>query len=186
MVGAKVLENKKQKVKELKEKISSAKVIVLANYAGFSVKEITELRKNLYKQESEYSVVKNTILERAVAEAGFADLKECLVGPTAMLLGYSDPVTPLKTLVDFIKEVEKGEIKAGVIEKSLLKKEQLLEVAKLPSREELIAKVVRGCKSPLYGLVNVLQGPIRGLVYALNAIRDLPDRQAGKKGGEQK
>ncbi len=178
-MSTKILEEKKQQVKELKEKIDSATLLVVSGYCGFTVKEITTLRKSLRAEESEYSIIKNSLLERAVEGTDFAGLKEHFSGPTALLLGYKDPVAPLKTLVKFVKEVEKGEIKAGVVEKSLVQKEQILEIAKLPSREVLLAKVIGGLQSPLYGLVNVLQGSIRNLVYALNAISE-------KKGGEKK
>ena len=167
-MGTKIIEKKKQKVAELQEKLDSASVIVVSGYRGFTVKEITELRKNLRNDESELKIYKNTLIERAMDGAGFSDLKEHLSGPVALLLGYKDPVMPLKTLVNFVNDNEKGEIKAGVIEKAIVKKEQVLEVAKLPSREKLLGKVVGSLQSPLYGLVNVLQGTIRNLVYALN------------------
>ena len=179
MASTKILQKKKEVVKELKEKIEKASVLILSNYTGFTVKEITELRKKLYQEESDYNVVKNTLLSRAVEEAGYPNLKEFLSGPTALLLGRKDPITPLKALVEFIKENEKGEVRAGVVEKTFVEKEKILEMAKLPSREVLIAKVVGGFKSPICGLVNVLQGTLRSLVYALNAIKD-------KKGGEKK
>ncbi|MDI6731311.1 MAG: 50S ribosomal protein L10 [Candidatus Margulisbacteria bacterium] len=177
-MAGKALVKKQTTLKQLKEKIDSAKVLVFSNYSGFSVKEITGLRKKLRKQEAELKVYKNTLFFRAMKEAGFADIQE-FAGPTAVLLGYKDPVAPLKILVDAIKEYEKGEIKIGVIEKTMMGKEEILKVAKLPSREVLLAKVIGGLQSPLYGLVNVLNGTARKLIYALNAV-------AEKKGGEQK
>jgi large subunit ribosomal protein L10 len=176
-MGEKAVAVKKKVVDGLKEKIDSASIIVLSDYRGVTVKQITELRKALRSEESEYKIVKNTLLHRAIEAAGFKDLKEHLEGPTAMLLGYKDPIGPLKALVEFVKDNEKGEIKAGIFEKAVIDKKSLTEIARLPSREELLAKVVGGMQAPIYGLVNVLQGTIRKLVYALNAVKD-------KKGGE--
>ncbi|MFA5839122.1 MAG: 50S ribosomal protein L10 [Candidatus Margulisiibacteriota bacterium] len=176
---SKAQEKKKQTLKKIKEKIDLAGLLVFSNYSGFTVKQITELRKKLRKQDAEFRIYKNTLLSRAVEEAGFSGLKEHFNGPTAVLLGFKDPVAPLKTLVEAIKEFEKGEIKAGVVDKATLNKDELAKVAKLPSREILLGKVIGGLQSPLYGFLNVLNGPARKLVYVLNAVRD-------KKGGEQK
>lgn len=176
MANAKVIEKKKQVVDSLKEKIDSANVLLISDYRGVSVKQITELRKKLYSEDSEYKIIKNTLLRRALEASGFEQLTKHLEGPIGLLLGYKDPVGPLKALVDFIDEVEKGEIKAGVIEKTVIDKKGVGELAKLPPKEVLLARVVGGFQAPIYGLVNVLQGTIRKLVYALNAIRE-------KKGG---
>ena len=173
---AKEVEKKKKVVDELKEKIDSASVLVLSDYQKISVKEITGLRKKLHAGKAEYKIVKNTLLQRAVEAAGYSELKEHLKGPVALLLGYEDPLAPLKTLVDFLKDVEKGEIKAGLFEKAFVESQGLAEIAKLPPKEILLSKVVGGLQAPLYGFVNVLQGTLRKLVYALNAVKD-------KKGG---
>jgi len=179
MPSAKILEAKKETVSGLKEKIEKASILVLSQYSGFTVKEISELRKKLRAQDSEFNVVKNTILKRAMEAAGYSSLGQYFNGPTALLIGYKDPVSPVKTLVNYIKEVEKGEVRVGVIEKSVVLKEKILEISKLPPREILIGKVVGGFKSPIFGLVFVLSGTLKKLVYALNAIKE-------KKGGETK
>ncbi|MDD5382961.1 MAG: 50S ribosomal protein L10 [Candidatus Margulisbacteria bacterium] len=171
MGNAKTLEKKQQTVANLKEKIDSAKVIVLSDFRKVTVKEITSLRKKLRADGSEYKIIKNTLLKKALEAAGFAGLDEHLQGPTGVLLGYKDPVAPLKLLVEFFEEIEKGEIRTGVIEKLIIDKKGVTSVAKLPPREVLIGKVVSGFKAPIYGLVNVMQGPIRKLAYALNAIK---------------
>lgn len=175
-MSAQAVENKKKVVKELKEKIDSATVLVVSDYRKVTVKEITELRKKLRLDDAEYKVVKNTLFQRAVEDAGFKDLKEHMSGPVAVLFGYKEPVAPLKSLVEFVKDAEKGEIKVGIVEKTLVDSKAIAEIAKLPPREVLLSKVVGGFQAPIYGLVNVLQGTIRKLVYALNAVKD-------KKGG---
>jgi large subunit ribosomal protein L10 len=172
MANAKIIEKKKKLVENLKEKINSAKVVLISDYRGISVKQITDLRKKLRSDGTEYKVFKNTLIKRALSDAGFKGLEDVLEGPVALLFGYEDPVEPLKVLFDFIGEVEKGDVKAGIIEKQIMQREQIVEMSKLPSREELIAKMVGGFQSPIYGLVNVLQGNIRKLIYALNAVKD--------------
>ncbi|MFA6431936.1 MAG: 50S ribosomal protein L10 [Candidatus Margulisiibacteriota bacterium] len=175
-MSEKAIAVKSKVVAELQEKIERSNVLLIADYLKFSVKDITLLRKALRKEESELTVVKNSLLERALAGAGFDTLKEFLKGSTVLLLGYKDAVTPIKVFAKFIKETEKGDIRAGIVEKGVFNKAQLNEMAKLPSKEILIGKVVGGFKAPLFGIVNVLQGPIRKLVYALNEIKE-------KKGG---
>lgn len=172
MPNAKILKKKREVVDDLKKKIDSASVLAVSDYRGISVKQVTELRRKLRPEESEFRIIKNTLLRRAFESAGYEKLNEHLQGPTGLLLGYKDPVGPLKALVDFMEEAEKGEIKAGMVEKTLVDRKGIAELAKLPPKEVLIAKVVGGFQAPIYGLVNCLQGNIRKLVYALNAIRE--------------
>lgn len=168
----------KQKVVDgVKEKISKAKVIVLSDYLGYSVKEMTDLRKKLRKEEAELCIIKNTLMERAADDSGLGQLKESLKGSTAVLFGYKDAVAPIKILVNFIKDASKGNLRAGVVEKLVYDGDSMAAISKLPSKEVLLTKVCGGLKSPIYGLVNVMQGPIRKLVYALDEIKK-------KKGGE--
>jgi large subunit ribosomal protein L10 len=163
---------KSKVVEGLKEKISRSKLLVLSDYLGFSVKEMTQLRKQLRAENSELRVIKNTLVERAVKESGLGELESHLKGPTAVILGYQDTVAPLKVLVKFIKEAEKGTIRIGVLEKKVFSQGDLTAISKLPPREVLLAKVAFSLQSPIKGLVNVLQGPIRKLVYVLNAVKD--------------
>ncbi|OGC23228.1 50S ribosomal protein L10 [candidate division WOR-1 bacterium RIFOXYB2_FULL_42_35] len=171
-MSVETLKKKKQQVADLKIKIEKAKVLVLSDYRTFNVQEITELRKSLYKDQSELRVFKNTILEKALKECGIESFAEHLHGPTAVLFGYGDPVLPLKSLVEFFKDIEKGAVKAGVVEGSVVDNKQLTVIAKLPTREVLLAKVVGSLQAPISGFVRVLQGPINKLVYALSAIKD--------------
>ena len=172
MANAKVIDRKKKVVDQLKEKIETSSVMVISDYRGVTVKQITELRSKLYQHESEFKVIKNTLMNRALAAAGHEALNEHLAGPVGILFGYKDPVEPLKALVEFIEDNEKGEIKAGIVEKTVIDKKGIESMSKLPGREVLIAKVVGGFQAPIAGLVNVLQGNLRNLVYALNAIKD--------------
>ncbi|TYP58730.1 50S ribosomal protein L10 [Thermosediminibacter litoriperuensis] len=164
-------EEKQQLVAELKDKFSRARAAILTDYKGLNVGEITELRRKLREQGVEYKVVKNTLTKLAIKDFDY-NLDEYLEGPTAVAFGFSDPVAPAKVLVDFAKDHKQLEIKAGVVEGRVADKAMVEQLAKLPPKEELIAKTVGAIQSPLFGIVWVLQGPIRDLVYTLQAIQD--------------
>lgn len=160
-------------VKTLKKRISECSILIFTDHCGLTVAQITDLRKKLRAAKSEYTVVKNTLFKRALKESGIeADVTAQLQGTTAVLFGDADIVAPAKILYKFLKDNEKKPaVKAGIFNQQLLGQDEIERLSKLPSREELIAKAVYGIASPLYGIVNVLQGPIRKLVYALEAIK---------------
>lgn len=170
---------KEEKVKKIKEKIAAAKLVVLTDYSGMSVKQITGLRRKLDESKAEYRVFKNTLMGWALPDT-MSDLKPSLNGTVAVLFGYEDIVLPLKTLVKFSEDEEKPKVIKGLVEGVLYEKDKIVALSKLPSREELLAKLVGQLQSPIYGLVNVLAGNLRKLVYALNAIKDKK-----VQGGEQ-
>lgn len=178
MPSEKALSLKKAKVKELSEKLKEAKSFVLADYRGLTVDQDTQLRKAMREAGIEYSVVKNSIARFAVKENGYDELDENLKGPTALAISMQDPVSPSKVLSKFAKEYDKLDIKAGVVEGKILDIDGVKSIASLPSREELIAKVVGGMAGPLYGIVNVLNANIRGLAVALNAIAEKKQAEA--------
>ncbi len=122
---------KQKKVDEIKDKISRSSMMVLSDYQGFTVKEMTDLRKKLRVENSELRIVKNTLLERAVGQSGLDELKSHLKGSTAVLFGYADPVSPLKILVKFIKDGEKGVVRAGVVDKKVYNDADLNAIANL-------------------------------------------------------
>ncbi len=171
MPSNKILEQKKQVVTDLTEKIKSAQSIVLADYRGLTVEQDTELRNALRKAGVDYKVVKNTLTSLAAKESGL-ELDEFLTGPTAMAISSTDAVAPAKVLSEFAKKFEKLELKVGVVEGKVIDLDGITALAELPSREVLIAKVLGGFNAPISGFVNVLNGNMRGLVVALNAIAE--------------
>lgn len=171
MPSNKILEQKKQVVTDLTEKIKSAQSIVLADYRGLTVEQDTELRNALRKAGVDYKVVKNTLTSLAAKESGL-ELDEFLTGPTAMAISSTDAVAPAKVLSEFSKKFEKLELKVGVVEGKVIDVDGITALAELPSREVLIAKVLGGFNAPISGFVNVLNGNMRGLVVALNAIAE--------------
>ncbi|WP_026319582.1 MULTISPECIES: 50S ribosomal protein L10 [Sporomusaceae] len=164
---------KQATVAELKEKLTSAKGAVLVNYRGLTVAQDTKLRRQLREAGVDYRVVKNTMTRIAAQEAGLEGLDVYLEGPTAMAISTTDPVAPAKIITDFVKEhkLQVLEVKAGLVEGNVIDEKGVKALASLPSREVLIAKMLGSMQSPITGLVNVLQGNIRNLVYALDAVR---------------
>lgn len=172
MPSGKVLNEKKKVVLELTQKIKDAKSLVLADYRGLTVEQDTELRNALRKAGVDYKVVKNTLTNFAMKENGLGDIENYLNGPTAMAISTTDPVAPAKVLSEFAKKYDKLELKAGVVEGKVIDLEGVKALAELPPREVLIARVLGSFNAPISGLVNVLNGNIRGLVVALNAIAE--------------
>ena len=171
MKEVKAKPEKEKKIKDIGDKLSRSHLVILTDFKGMTVKQITELRRKLDAHQAEYRVLKNTLTIRALPEDK-APLKEHLTGTTAVLFGFGDPVMPAKTLVNFISEAEKPRIIGGMMDGQFLPEATIKSLAKLPSREELLARVVGGLQAPLSGLVNVLAGNIRKLVYALNAVKE--------------
>lgn len=160
-------------VAELQEKLSSAKGAVFVDYRGLTVAQDTKLRRQLREAGVEYRVVKNTMTRIAAQEAGLEGLDVHLEGPTAMAVSALDPVAPAKIITEFVKEhkLQTLSVKAGLVEGRVIDEKGVKALASLPSREVLVAQVLAGMQSPIVGLVNVLQGSIRNLVYALDAVR---------------
>ncbi len=171
------LEAKSQVVAEVKDKLSQAKGVVLADYRGLTVAQVTRLRAQLREAGVEYKVIKNTMVKRAASELGLTGLDPYLEGPTALAFGLTDPVAPAKVLTEFAKANKDLEIKAGVVEGKVIGLDGVKALADLPPREVLLAQVLGAMQSPLVGLANVLQGPIRKLGYALEEVRKLKAAQ---------
>ena len=159
-------------VAELADNFTEAKSMVITDYLGLNVEEMTELRSQLREAGVEYKVVKNTLAKIAADKAEVEDVDEYIVGPTAIAFGLEDVVSPAKILVKFAEEHEELEIKAGTLNGGIISNEKVKSLADIPPREELLAKAFAGMKAPISGLVNVLQGNVRGLVQVLNQIKE--------------
>ena len=166
------LNQKREVVEGISSKMKAAKAMVFADYRGLTVEQDTQLRSALRKAGVDYKVVKNTLTRFAANENGLEGLDNYLSGPTAMASSETDPVAPAKIMSEYAKKYDKLEIKAGVVEGKIISLEGVKALAELPPREVLIAKVLGGFNAPISGFVNVLNGNIRGLVVALNAIAE--------------
>ena len=163
-------------VAQLKEQLESAKGVVLTSYKGLTVAQDTELRRELREAGVSYHVVKNTMLRIAAKEAGIEGIEEHLEGTTAFAFSTEDAVAPAKVICGFIKKnkLEDAEVltvKVGMVEGKVIGVDEVKALAALPSREELIAKLLGRMNAPISNTVNVLQGVIRNAVYVLDAIR---------------
>lgn len=162
-------EEKQLVVKELSERLKLSKGTVLTDYRGLNVEKVTDLRNKLRAANVEYRVVKNTLLKLAADEAGIKGLEPYLEGPTALALS-PDPVASAKVLAEWIKVNKMLEVKGGIVEGKVIDQKGVSGLADLPSREVLLAMVVGTINAPISGLVNVLHGPLRKLVYAIDAV----------------
>ena len=166
------VELKKTVVAEISDRFARAQGVVLVDYRGLTVEEVTQLRRLFRKENVEYKVLKNTLIGRAAKEQGIEGLDPVLEGPTAVAFGYDDPVAPARIVCDFIKKTNKVEIKCGIVSGKVVDAAAVNDLAKLPSKEVLVAKMLGSLNSPAAGLVGVLSGPARALAVALNAIRE--------------
>ncbi len=162
---------KEASVQEIQQKIEKSKAVVLADYRGLNVQEVTELRKRLREAGVEYRVIKNTMTSRAAKAAKVEGLDQYLSGPTAIAFGYNDVVTPAKILANFAKDHKKLELKGGILEGRVISLEMVKSLAQLPPREVLLGQVAGVLQAPLRGLATVLSGPLRNLAYATEAVR---------------
>ena len=161
MASENVLKQKEEDVKKLVEKLKEAKVILLTDYRGINVADVTKLRTDLRNVNSEYKVVKNNIIKRALDANGESGLNDLLEGPTALVIGTEDYLEPSKVIYNFSKDNEFYKIKGGIIDGKVMTAEEIITLAKLPSRQELMAK-----------LAGALLGNITKLAIALDAVRE--------------
>lgn len=154
-------------VASLSEKATKAQSIVITDFSGTSVNQQVELRAKIKEVGGEMVVAKNTLIDLAV---GKGKLSSSLQGMNAAIFSYADPVAPVKVLFEFQKKNEKLTIKQGYMDDRVLSEDEVVALSKLPSKQELMAKLLLVLNSPATGLVNVLQAGPRNLVYALNAI----------------
>ena len=154
----------------LRNLLSESAVVIATDYRGLSVSEMAELRRKLTEQGIEYHVVKNTLTRLAVEGGDNVGLVDFLRGPTAIAFSHGDITGPSKILLDYV-ELSKGalKIKGGVADAQVLSPEDISVIAKLPSREVLVAQVVGGMQAPIQSLVSVLGAGLTGLIMILQA-----------------
>ena len=157
MANAQNIASKAEQVKLMAEKIEKAKSVVVFDYKGLTVAEVTAVRNDMRKAGVEYIVVKNDIMARAFEATGIdASINEMLKGPSAFAFGYEDAVEPAKILKASIKKFKKCEMKGGVVEGAVTNAKDMDAIADLPSREVLIARLLGSMMSPISGLAIVL------------------------------
>ena len=160
MASEKVLNQKKEEVKNLANEFKEAKLILLTDYRGITVDAVTQLRTDIRNVNAEYKVIKNNITARALKEAGIEGLEAQLEGPTAVVMTTEDYLEPTKVIYNFTKEHDFYKIKGGVIEGKVMTAEEIVTLAKLPSRDTLLSM-----------LAGALLGNISKLAVALDQVK---------------
>ena len=160
MANEKTIAKKQAQVDELAKVLKDAKVVLLTDYRGINVADVTELRSELRKSDSEYKVIKNNIIRRALAENGIEGLDDLLEGPTAVIMNNEDYLEAAKAIYNYSKDNDFYKIKGGVIEGKVMTAEEIITLAKLPSRETLLSM-----------LAGALLGNISKLAVALGEVQ---------------
>ena len=160
MANAKVLSKKKDEVQAYKEKFEKSKLVILADYRGINVSDVTKVRADLRKSNTEYKVAKNSILRFAAKEAKLDELESLLEGPTAVAFSYEDYVDPAKVIYDYAKTSEFYKIKGGVMDGKVISVAEIERLAKLPSKEMLLTQ-----------LATVLLANIRNFAVVIDQVR---------------
>ncbi len=166
------LEDKKDIVTGLKERLSKSTVVVLTDYKGLDVASMNHLRRQLKEANCEYQVVKNTLLARASEETDIESIKDTFVGPNAVALIYEDPVAPAKVLTEFAKSNDKLEIRGGVMGKRVLDSNAIKTLAVLPPREVLLGKLLYALNGVPTSFVSALNNVPQRILNVLQAIKD--------------
>ena len=160
MASENILKQKEEEVSVLAEKMKNAKLILLTYYRGITVDDVTSLRNDLRNVNAQYKVIKNNIVKRALAANGENSLDAVLEGPTAVIISEEDYLAPLKAIYNFSKDNDYYQIKGGIVEGKVLSVEELITLAKLPSRQELLGM-----------LAGALLGNISKVAVALDQVR---------------
>ena len=166
----KTREEKSQEVSELTEQIGKASNAFLIDFKGITVPQVTELRKQVRDTNSGYVVVKNTLALIALKDSPLIGMKEQFTGPTAIAFNASDAVVLAKALTKFAKDVPAVRFKGALLDGQVVPADQIQNIANLPSREELVSKLLYVLQSPIRGLAIVLQANIRNLAVVLDQI----------------
>lgn len=160
MASEKIINQKKEEVTKLANQMKESKLILLTDYRGINVLDVTNLRTSLRNINADYKVIKNNITKRALTECGLEGLDEVLEGPTAVIMTNEDYLEPLKVIYDFSKKNDYYKIKGGIIEGKIMTAEEIITLAKLPSREQLLSM-----------FAGALLGNISKLAVALDQVR---------------
>lgn len=169
---AKTRAQKEQQLQELVTGLKESKAVVFANFQGLTVPEVEALRAECRENDVAVIATKKTLMKRALADAGHDVDTKAFEGGVAVFFGRSDEVTPAQIVAKFAKNHEVVTIFGGTLEGAIIPAEQVVALSKLPSKEELLAKLVGSLNAPVSGFVNVLAGNVRGLVTVLGAIKD--------------
>ena len=160
------------RVERIAESMKDARSVILNDFTGLDVEKISQLRKICRENNVEFRVIKNTLAKRGIEGSPAEGLSQYLEGPTAIAISREDENTAARILAKFAEEHQAPKFKAGFVDGNVIDATEVLALSQLPSKEELLAKVLAGIMSPATGLVGVLQGPLRNLVSVLGQIKE--------------
>jgi large subunit ribosomal protein L10 len=158
---------KQQIIEELKEKIARQKITIFVDFAGLKIKDFSLLRKKLKEVENGLKVAKKTLIEIAFKNSGIKINKKDLKGEIALVFGFKDEISPAKIVWQFSQDHPNLKIVGGIFENNFVGPEKIIEIAKLPTKEELLQKLINNLSAPIYNFVNVLKINIKGLLTVL-------------------
>ena len=166
------LQAKQAAVADVVDKMQRAQSVVVLDYRGLTVAEVSDLRSKFREAGVEYKVIKNNMLKRAAEDLKIEGVEDYFKGPTAVAFGFEDPVAPAKILCKFVKDAGKTEIKGGILDGQAMDAKKVESLSKLPSKEELIAKMMGSLNAPITNFALALQAIPRGLACALKAVAE--------------
>lgn len=167
----KTKQDKEKIIKDLQEKIERQKIIVFVSFKGLKTKDFEILRKKLKESGNELKVVKKTLAQLAFKKKGVKVELEEIKTQMALVFGYKDEILPAKIVWQFSQENPNLEVLGGLFENNFMEKEKIIELAKLPTKEELVTRLVRSLSAPILNLMNVLGGNLRSLIHILSQIK---------------
>jgi large subunit ribosomal protein L10 len=163
---------KEELVGAIKDRFADSAAVIMADYRGLSVKEMQQLRNALRASGAELTIYKNSLTEIAMRELAMPDMTEYLSGPTGFVFIAGDPVAPAKALTAFAKDHKALEVKGGLVENQVIDANGVKAIATLPSREELLAKLLGTMQHPMVGFARVLNGPVEAFARTVQAVAD--------------
>ena len=158
------------RVKDLSDKLGKAKAVYFTDYLGLDVVSITELRKEFVMKDVEFTIAKNTLIKLAAKEAGMSGVDDFLTGPTAMAVSYEDPTHPAQVIKNFLKDFDKPSVKGMILDGEVFDANEFDRIANLPSKDQLLSKLVGMLNSPMSKLSSTLGSPVSGLLGALEQL----------------
>lgn len=169
---------KEATVQEITETFKNATSIFVTDYQGLNVEKISQFRRNCREKSVEYKVIKNTLARIAAKNAGFEQMADYLQGPSAIAYTFEDPSSPAKVISDFAKENDKPQIKMSLFEGVFYGPEKVEQIASLPTKDELLSKMVGSLKSPIQGFAGCLSGLLGNFVRTLDAVREQKEKNS--------
>ena len=161
-----------EQLQELKEILSKAKAVYFTEYHGLNVAEVTELRSEFFKSDVEFKVAKNTLIRLAAVESKIEGVDEFLKGSTAIAISYDEPVSPAKVIKKFTKDRDLPNVKGILFEGEVLPGDDFKRLADMPSKDELLAQLIRMLGSPIQKFASTLSSPMQNTVSVLNNLKE--------------